>query len=1175
MIAKAKELGRTHFAYTDHGHLSSALKVYGQAKKKGLKFIPGIEVYFKDSKCQIISGTKADRCKYFTLTIYAENQAVYQELCKLVSRTDRPTILVRKEEQQLWSWSDLQELVGLKVNLVLGGVHCMVAKPMLAGEPKAGQAVLQKLIDMFGKDGVRGSLICEPWTKKWANVIKVKYADGTSDALLAGDLVSTDCARNIKAMDLVERRHHKHLKSKSVGNMHYVVDKAIEKATLHKGFLPLPGGDASLKANKFLMALAQKHGIEVLVSDYAYYANKEDKIVQTMRLEGNDKLQPNLHMKTTQEISEYLVNTMGFHPADIDSIVASNDRWAALFDKLELKYDWRLAKVDGNPLMLAMDIIRKEGRMQWDNPVWVERLKYELNVIAKNPVKDLTPYFLPIVDVLNHYIENGQLPGPGRGSAGGSLFCYLLGITSIDPFEYDLPFDRFFSLERILLKKLPDIDVDLEGRELLVGPDDKSGYLYGRYGDKAAQISTRTTIRLKSAIKATNRYFNGKVEDEIETFTEGLPSPPMGMTDMEFVFGKEDEDGYIPGLIEQSDSLRDYIAKRPNEWEIVSKAMGLTSAFSRHACAIVLSDIPIRDIIPTKDGTITQYEAKECEAAGLIKYDFLTIEQLKDIRVCMDLIKKKHGRTDLKVTHFPHQGKDTYIWKLPKDMDVYKSVWGGDTETNFQIHSRAMTPVVVDIQPEEIIAVANVLALVRPGPLDFIDSKTGRNMVEEYICRLKGTSTPDIQELFEILPESFGIIIYQEQLGKIAKQLAGFSNSEAEILRENMAKKRMGELMKMKPQFMEGASKKISLELAESIWDRMVTFGRYGFSIIHAVEYAHITYACMFLKFHYPLEWWAAILTNAKEKEITGKFWPYVKDKVLPPDINLSGDSMVVDYANGKIRAKMGIIRGIGDKTIDPIVKGRPYADIQDFVNKEVAGESLTYKLIHVGVLDSLFPPKTNLYDKLKMFADADQVKAYNDKVAKAVSAGKKVKAHQPKEGVVSEDYLNLSPLKDAAMRKATLPSMAIDFYDLGKKYSKIIRRPGVPFVISNRGYDTPLIDGERVRRLDEMPGDQIRKDLYVASTCFVIDAKEFSYGKTEKKKALKLTLDADGYVSEKVLWPDFNTGMLIYPKPLRGAIVTVFFRKKVGKKDMSIMHISLEATLKESAPVETAEQPA
>ena len=331
--------------------------------------------------------------------------------------------------------------------------------------------------------------------------------------------------------------------------------------------------------------------------------------------------------------------------------------------------------------------------------VWVDRLTEELKVIAKNGKKDLTAYFLPIRDVLNHYKENGLLTGPGRGSAGGSLFCYLLGITQVNPFKYDLPFNRFFSMERILMGKLPDIDVDLEGRELLVGDDGKSGYLYGRWGNKAAQISTRTTIRLKSAIKDTNRYFKGKVEDTIETFTKGLPAPPQGVSDHAFVFGfTDDDDVYHPGLIEQSEDLKKYSEDRPEEWDIVSKAMGLTRAFSKHASAFVLSDVPIQDVVPTKEGYITQYEAKECEAAGLIKYDFLVINQLKDIRVCMELINKKHGKK-LTVGQFLHEDKELYIWDLPEDPEVYKSIWGGATEAIFQVSTRSMTPAVIEILP--------------------------------------------------------------------------------------------------------------------------------------------------------------------------------------------------------------------------------------------------------------------------------------------------------------------------------------------------------------------------------------------------------------------------------------------------------------------------------------------
>jgi DNA-directed DNA polymerase III PolC len=1158
LVKRAKELGRTHFAYTDHGHLSSSLKAYNAAKKAGLKFIPGIEIYFKDNKCPITAGTPIDRCRYFTLTLYCHDQAAYQELCRVVSRKDFPTIDVYEERQQLWSWKDLESIAKFNVSVVLGGIHCIVGKAMLAGRADLAEMVLLHMKSIF-PNKLYSSIICEPWLKKYSQVVEIKYVDGSRDSLLSNDQVTTDRARRIKAIDLVNKGGHTTIKAKYVSTTYFDVNKNIDSVKLHKGFLPLPGGDVTYKCNRFHKALSVKHNIPLLVTDYAYYANKEDKIVQTMRLEGNDKLQPNLHMKTKEEIVDYLVNVMGMAAFNAESLIDQNTAWAKQFDSFKLDYEWRLAEVEGSPIQKAMEIIKQNGRMRWDDPKWVARLKEELEVIAKNPKKDLTAYFLPIRDVLNFYKENGFLTGPGRGSAGGSLFCYLLGITQVDPFEYDLPFQRFFSLDRIMMGELPDIDVDLEDRVPLVGEDGLSGYLYGKYGDKAAQISTRTTIRLKSAIKDTNRYFNGKVEDSIETFTKGLPAPPQGVNDHQFVFGYEDTDGHhVPGLIEQSEQLKQYSESRPKEWEIVSKAMGITRAFSKHASAFVLSDVPIQDILPTKDGNVTQYEAKEVEAAKLIKYDFLVINQLKDIRVCLDLINKKNNEKNT-VGYFPHNGNNTYVWALPKDEDVFKSVWDGSTETCFQINTRSMVPFVIDILPSSIMDLATILALVRPGPMDFIDPTTGRNMVEEYVMRKKGQSEPDIKELADLLPETFGIITFQEQLNKIARDLAGFPGPEAETLRKNMAKKKMVELMKMKPAFIEGAMKKVPKEVAEAIWDRMVTFGRYGFSVIHAVEYAHITYACMFLKYHYPLEWWAAVLTNAEEKEITGKFWPYVKDMVSPPDINLSGDTMVVDYANNKIRAKLGVIRGIGEATIKPIVENRPYKDIQDFVNKEVAGPSLAYKLTHVGVLDSLYPPKTPLLEKLKMYEDAVEVKKFQDKAKEAAAKGKKMRVLQPKEGQVSEGYTDLHPLQDAAMKKSVLPSLPIRLHDLGKKHSKLLVSKNPPTVISTRGYETKLIDGEMLERLDQIPGESVTEDRYIAATCFVVEAKEFSYAKNTKT-ALKLILDADGYVSEKVLWPDYESGQLNYPESLKkGVIATVFFRKKAGRKDMSITSVAVE----------------
>ncbi len=1164
MVKRAVDLKREYFTYTDLGHLSSYLKAYGMAKKAGLKFAGGIELYFKDPKCDLVTGTKADRCKYFTSTLFCKNQESYQALVKVVSRTDLPKIEVQEEEQSLWSWDELESLSKFDTLLVLGGPHCIVGKALLADGPELAEKVLLKAKSLFG-DRLSLSLVCEPWNRKYTSIIRIDYTDGSHDSLLASDSIATERARKIKASDLITRGGHYEVKSKIVGNTHFEVNKKIKNVEEKKGFLPLPV-DVTLEMNKFFVEMSKKHGIQLLVSDYAFYAEKEDHAVQTMILSGQTKLKSNLHMKTDDEFRSYL-HDLGL--VDPDSVMANNDSWASNFDNFELKYEWRLADSGGNALQQCMEIIKARGLMRWDNPIWVSRLREEISVIAKNEIKDLSPYFLPIHDVIVHYEESGQLTGPGRGSSAGSLIAYLMGITKVNPFLYDLSFGRFYSNDRIKALKLADIDSDLESRDLLVGEDGKSGYLYKRWGNKAAQISTRGKIRLKSAIKDTNRYFNGSVEKSIESLTKALPDAGQGITDEQFLMGFEDEDGnHIDGLVETSEVLQKYISDRPKEWAVVKQALGITRSFGRHACAFLIADSPISDFVPIKDGCVTQYEASACEEAGLVKYDFLVVNQIKDVRVCLDLINKKNNEK-YKVGNFTHKGVPTYIWDLPEDPEVYRSIWGGATESCFQISAAGMTGFCKTIMPCNMEDLSLVVSLYRPGPIDYIDEKTGRSMAHECVYRRNGNSYEDIAALNEIIPETHSVLVYQEQITKIAKQLAGFSGSAAENLREAIGKKKRAAMLKIKPDFINGCvtSKKITEDEAQELWERIVTFGRYAFNKSHGISYSYITYACMFLKHYYPLEWWAAILTNASQKEITGKLWPHVKHLLAPPDINLSSDEMEIDYANGLIRAKLGVIRGMGESTIEPIVSGRPYKDIQDFVNREVAGPGLARKLTHVGVLDSLYPPKLSLLEKLQRLEDATEIKKFNQKLEKATEEGRTLRATEAKKGVIPDEYLNVEkdPMRNAAIKKSILPSLLVGLYDLGQNHSKCIVAKTRPSKImrspTNPKLEPLLLNGDRLQALDERSGDQTPKDLYVAVCAFVVSTSIFDY-KKNTKQALKVVLDIDGVVGERVLWPSYPSGELIYPKELKkGNIVTAFLKKRANSDDpCSIQEIFIEA---------------
>lgn len=1184
MVGQAKKLGRTHFAYTDQGHLSSCLKAYGLCKpdkrkiedlarthdehlKKELKLAAGIEFYFKDTQCPLVVGTSADRCRYFTGTIFCKTQASYQELCKIVSRMDMAKINIQEESQSLWGWAELEKLSKLDTLFVVGGIHCMVGKVLLADGPELAEKVFVKLKDLFG-DKLSVALICEPWDKKYTSVIRVEYGDGTADSLLASDTVTTDRARKIKASDLIERSGHTEMKSKVVSNTFFEVNKRIYKVAELKGFLPLPGGDVTLRINEFLLQMANKYGTKAIVSDYAFYASKSDHVVQTMVLEGKDKVKADLHMKTEQEFTDYLVGILKLSEEDASAVLSSTNDWAKNFDAFSLKYEYRLADSGGDPLKQCMEIIQKVGRMKWDNPIWTARLREEINVISKNGVKDFSAYFLPICDVVTHYRENGKLTGPSRGSAGGSLFCYVMGITHLNPLKYGLSFPRFLSLDRIKNGDIPDVDTDFPDRDLLIGKDGKSGYLYSRWGNKAAQISTRHMVRLKSAIKDTNRYFHGHVQKEIEALTKALPDPPQGVPDRDFVFGYEDTDGnHVMGLFEQYEPLRRYAETRPEEWDIVQKSLGIIRSRSLHASAFAIGDIPLGDIMPTKEGHVTQYEAKQVEGCGILKYDFLTVSNILDIEVCLKLINKKNNE-NVTIGYFTHKGKLEYIWDLPEDVEAFKSCWNGDTNTLFQVSTSTMTPAVIDILPASVEDFSVILALKRPGPMDYMDEKTGRTMDEEYVWRRQGKAEPDFKELFDLIPETYGIITFQEQSLKISKELGGMTASDAEKLRRLFSKKLKKEAGDMKPVFMSTAITKIGEEKANKIWDMMETSSRYSFNASHSVGYAMITYAGLFLRHNYPLEWWAAILTNAKEKEISGKLWPHVKHMVAAPDINLSTDQMEIDYANRKIRAKLGVIRGMGAATIDPIVAGRPYKDIQDFVNRDVAGPSLSRKLIHVGVLDSLFPPNTTLLEKLGFYEDAVEINKYNQKVEKAKVAGKLIKQLQPKKGTVPEEYLEMeiNPIKNAAVRKAILPSLLVGLHDLGKSYSKCIKETVRPsrIMTSENDKQSILITGEMLQRLNEIPRENVPEDKYVAVTAFVVETKVFEYS-NNTKQALKVVADVDGYVTELVMWPDYFTEELIYPQDLKkGNICTIFLKKQAGKPSKhnacSIQSIVIEA---------------
>lgn len=1191
MINRTKELGLEYFAATDIGGLPSIVRGYNYAKKSGIKFISGVEILFKDSHCGITADTESGQIKYFKLLIHAKDQTAFQKLVKMTSDSSRQKIMFGEESLPIFNWEDLKEIAKYEITACTSNVEDMISKHLLVNRADLGVEYYKKLKEVFGEN-LYLSIVPYSYDKFWESMVEVHLGDEAHRKVVhipAQDRVETDHYKKATAIELTRRGNkHKKLEYIYINKIRYKVEEkyqTIQKATLLNEFQPLPSGDIQTKANRLILALANKFGDmdRVLINNYAYYANEGDQVVQSMKLGEDERFDQHQHMRSLEEIKPYLTNSLGLSEQMIEKLVQNSYSWAKKFDNFELKYEYRLPDAGPNPEEQLRKIIDKVGRMKWDNPIYVAQFEDELKLLNKNGVIDLIPYFLPIVDVYESYKQNGYLTGPARGSAGGFLISYLMGITHIDPIVYGLSSSRFLTVDRVEQGNLPDIDCDLESRDHLVGKDGNGGYLFNRYGNKAAQISTRTLLRIKSAILDANRFVNkGTVEREIQALSKSLPNTPQGVNDYEFVFGYEKDDGsHEDGLIDTNKELRAYAEARPKEWDLVTRALSLSRQMSRHACAYVVADVPIEDVVPIVEvggvKRVTAPEAKWCEWAGLIKYDFLVVKAVKTARVCLNYINKRNNETDMETGYFTHNGKKTFVWDLPVDQEVFDMLSEGHTESIFQLHSATATPLVMDIRPESVVDCAVITSLGRPGPLDFKDERTNRNMAEEYGYRKRGQSRSHLDIMHEMLPETYGVLVFQEQVTKLAKELAGMNVIDSENVRIAVGKKKKKLIDSLKPIFVEGASKKIGEQQATEVWDMMETFARYGFNKSHAVAYSVISYAGAFFKKHYPLEWWAAILSTSDSKKINEEYYKYVRDMILPPDINVSTEEISIDYKLQKIRSKLSMINGLGKKAANKIMDGRPYANLEDFIQKKVCGPALTRKLIHVGVLDSMFDHDKcpTLLHKMQVFEDTvekinfdQKITEYNDKILEAeVQGDEKVRSRTignmekyiekgPKKGKVDTNYLMLTPKMDFLMKKSVFPTMNLDLNKVILEDSNLTILPGVRYsrVLDEYGRETPLVSGEQLQRIDEM---DIEEEIKVCCPAFVVNAEEFTFAGGQKK-ALKLILDSSGYISEKVLWADYDTGELIYPESLKkGCIANFFYKRKMNSKGVCYTNIT------------------
>ena len=591
-----------------------------------------------------------------------------------------------------------------------------------------------------------------------------------------------------------------------------------------------------------------------------------------------------------------------------------------------------LAKVAQEGLRRRLDGLPGDALAPEERDRYLERLREELATINQ---MDFAGYFLIVWEFVQWAKDDGIPVGPGRGSGAGSVVAWALGITDLDPIEYDLLFERFLNPERI---SMPDFDIDfcMEGRDRVIA---HVADIYGE--DAVSQIITFGTMAAKAVVRDVARV-QGKPYSVGDKLSRLIPPTP-GMT--------------LERAMEEQPDLKEYVDGDEDAQEILEMAFkleGVTRNVGKHAGGLVIAPGRLTDFTPlyrdqerAGSGLLTQYDKDDVETAGLVKFDFLGLRTLTIIDWAVKSINER-------------EGADIDIAKLPlDDAKVYRMLGGGGTTAVFQLESRGIRQLIRKLQPSRFDDMVALVALYRPGPLqsgmvdDFIERKHGRTEVR-YL----------LPELEPLLKSTYGVILYQEQVMKIAQTLGKYTLGGADILRKAMGKKDPGEMAKQRENFMKGARETgVPEKAAKELFDLMEKFAGYGFNKSHSVAYALLAYQTAWLKTHYPAHFMAAVLSA--EMRLSDKIMDLVAEcrgmglEVLPPSVNSGRFRFSVDES-GRIVYGLGAIRNLGEGQIEQILAAReqaPFKSLSDLCRR-TAGQLLIQKafeiLIDSGACDEL-----------------------------------------------------------------------------------------------------------------------------------------------------------------------------------------------------------------------------
>ncbi|MBE6534700.1 MAG: DNA polymerase III subunit alpha, partial [Ruminococcaceae bacterium] len=724
------------------------------------------------------------------------------------------------------------------------------------------------------------------------------------------------------------------------------------------------GLDDERRANYGLKLISEKHGIPLVATNDVHYLERSDAETQStlMCIQMNTQVSDGrplgfetdeFYFKSAEEMKALFSQ---YKDAVANTVkIAEKCNFDFEFDNLHLpdfrpdggvSHKDKLRKDAYNGFNLKI----KQGRIEFvkhTREEYESRIEYELSVIDK---MGFNAYFLIVSDFVT-WAKNNNIPvGPGRGSGAGSLVAFLIGITDVDSMAFDLLFERFLNPERV---SMPDFDIDFcyNRRE------DVIEYVKSKYGDdRVAQIVTFGTLAPRAAVRDVGRAL-GMSYSKVDTVAKLIPRDALKIEDAINTLE-------LKSLYKDDEEIRKLL-------DLSMKLEGMPRHASTHAAGVVMTEKPTYEYVPLSysgTGVVTQYDMNVDAKLGLVKFDFLGLRYLTVIQDAVDEIKK----------HTP----DFDISKIPyDDKTTFDLLCDARTDGVFQLESGGMKKVLSKLAPSCLEDIIACVALYRPGPMDSIDSFIARKHGEESVAY-------KLPQLRSILDVTYGCIVYQEQVMQICRSLAGYSYARADIVRRAMSKKKTSAMQAEREAFIDGCkSNGVPVNAAEEIFEEMLGFAKYAFNKSHATAYGIISYRTAYLKAHYPAEYFTALLTSVLDN--ASKVREYIADasrfgvKVLPPDINFSGETFTSDGKN--IRFGLLAIKNVGRNFASAVIKMRSakkFLSFDEFISRMIdfdLNKRTVESLIKCGAFDSLGVPRSALIMCFEKIIESEHDRSRNN----------------------------------------------------------------------------------------------------------------------------------------------------------------------------------------------------